>query len=178
MNDIPDPHDKTLSKTKRKEASQALQQLGLALSKLPNEARHALPLDNYLRAELERLRKITSHVARKRQMLFVGKLLRREDPEPLFAALERHTQQGREQVARQHRAEHWRDHLLNQGDAALTTLVEADPQADRQAIRQLLRQARLETEREKPPVAARKLFRVLHTLDMHQTLPPVPEDNN
>ncbi len=175
MNEIPDPHDKTLSKTQRKQASQALLKLGKDLAGLPSKVFNSLQLDPGLREELERLRKMTSHVARKRQMLFVGKLLRRADPEPLFKALALYQQQGRDQTARQHRVEQWRAYLLQHGDTALNELIATDTQIDRQVARQLIRQALSEASRERPPVASKKLFRLLHSIDLLQALPIAPQ---
>jgi len=174
MNEIPDPHDKSLSRTQRKLAAQALQQLGSDIAGLPTTVFNALPIDKTLRKEFEHLRKIKSHVARKRQMLYVAKLLRREDPEPLFAALDKYQQQGREQTARQHRVEQWREYLLKHGDTALSELVDARPQIDRQTVRQLMRQTQAEIARQKPPTASRKLFRLLHKADLLENLPNVP----
>lgn len=175
MTEIPDPHDKSISKTKRKEASQELQKLGRDIAELPKDIFNSLELDKDLRVEIERLRKTTSHVARKRQMQFVGKLLRRESAEPLIMALEQYQQRGRDQVARQHRTEHWRDYLLSNGDNGLAELVDGDPRTDRQAVRQLIRQATREAQQEKPPAASRKLFRLLHKQDLEQTLPELPQ---
>lgn len=174
MIEILDPHDKSLSRTKRKEASQALQKLGRDIAELPKDIFNALALDKDLHTEIERLRNTTSHVARKRQMQFVGKLLRRENAEPLFIALQEYQQRGRDQVARQHRVEHWRDYLLSNGDAGLTQLVNAVPTTDRQAVRQLIRQATREAQQQKPPAASRKLFRLLHQQDLQQALPDAP----
>lgn len=177
MNDIPDPHDKTLSRTQRKLASQTLQKLGLDITKLPASIRHTLPLNEILRHELERLRTTTNNVAKKRQMQFVGKLLRREDPEPLLTALRNYEQRGQEQTARQHRAERWRDYLLSQGDEAIHNLLQQHPELDRQTLRQLVRQSHLETANKKPPSASRKLFRLLHKRDLERALPVLQIDS-
>ena len=75
-------------------------------------------------------------------------------------------------TARQHRAEAWRDRLLEEGDGAVGALLDSRRDADGQAIRQLLRNAGREAARNKPPAAARTLFRLLRELDEREPLPP------
>jgi len=63
-----------------------------------------------------------------------------------------------------HRLEAWRDRLLAEGDAALPELLAEFPGADRQQLRQLIRNAHRERAAQKPPRAARLLFRYLREL--------------
>jgi ribosome-associated protein len=129
-----------------------------------------VPLDDMVRAAIMEARQFGSHGARKRQMLYVAKLLRRDDPEPILLALEKFDGEAREISGRQHRSEAWRDFLLEAGDAAIGKLIEQRPDTDAQAIRQLVRNAGREAARNKPPAAARNLFRILREMDQKEPL--------
>lgn len=179
----PDPHDKTLSRTQRKLASKSLQQLGQRLAALRDSERAALDLPTDILAAVTDLNSMRSHIARKRQMLYLGKLLRRIDAGDIIRQLEHSEQHNRQQVASQHRAEHWREHLLQHGDQALQALLDhmfsaadqasAQPVAEPQQWRALLRQAQQQQRAGKPPAASRKLYRLLYAADQAQPLPPV-----
>ncbi|MBJ7574291.1 ribosome biogenesis factor YjgA [Luteimonas sp. MC1828] len=127
-----------------------------------------LPLGDDLPEFIERARRITSHIARKREIAFLAKQLRREDDEALDAirdALEVDGEAARIDAARLHRAEDWRERLLgDDGDAALAALLEEFPGADRQRLRQLVRNALAERKANKPPRAFRELFREVRAL--------------
>jgi len=131
-----------------------------------------LPVDDPVRAAVEEARRIRSNVARKRQLQFVAKLLRRAETEPLMRALDALEQDARLAAARHHRAEAWRDLLIESGDPALGELLQQRQGADAQAIRQHIRQARKEASRAQPPAAARGLFRLLRQMDEAEPLPP------
>ena len=126
-----------------------------------------LPVPEALLPHIADARRITAHVARKRQVAFLAKQMRREDDAALAAirdALDAGGEAGRRETALLHRAEAWRERLLAEGDAAFTELLDAHPGADRQALRQLLRNATEERARDKPPRAYRELFRALRDL--------------
>lgn len=110
------------------------------------------------------LRRITAHGARKRQHAYIAKQMRGEDDATLAAirdALEAGGEAARQDTALLHRAEHWRERLLEGGDDALAELIGQHPDADRQQLRQLVRNALDERARNKPPRAYRELFRAL-----------------
>lgn len=126
-----------------------------------------LPLPDSLAPHVAETRRITSHIARKRQLAFLAKQMRREDDHTLDAirdALEAGGEAARQETALLHRAEAWRERLLDEGDAALAELLEAHPDADRQHLRQLVRNALEERKRNKPPRAFRELFQALRGL--------------
>ena len=126
-----------------------------------------LPIPDDLLPHLEQTRRITAHVARKRQLAYLAKQMRREDDETLEAirdALDEDGVAARREVAAMHRVEAWRERLLAEGDAALAELLEEHPGADRQHLRQLARNAQEEKLRNKPPRAFRELFRELRAL--------------
>jgi len=163
-----------VSKSQRKREAQEVRSLAARLIGLPAAELAVIPLEKSLREEIERARAIRSHSARKRQLQFVAKILRRESAEEIRAALASLDESARQLSARHHRSEAWRDYLIEAGDRAIGGLLELRRDADAQAIRQLLRNALREKERNKPPAAARSLFRLLRELDENAPLPPVP----
>ncbi len=126
-----------------------------------------LPIPEELRVLVVDSQRITAHIARKRQMQFLAKQMRREDDEvleALRAALEHTKEDARREAAALHRVEHWRLKLVDEGDAALAEFVALYPDADRQQLRTLARNAQAERLANRPPHAFRELFRVLREL--------------
>jgi len=149
-----------VSRTKKKQQVEELQKLGAALVDLPpmQLASLALP-DALLKAVLEAQR-ITSHEARRRQIQYIGKVMRKVDPEPVRAALAAVAGKSAAARAQQRRLESWRERLIGD-DAALTEYAGTHPGADLQALRTVIRNARKEIAESKPPRAQRELFRLL-----------------
>lgn len=126
-----------------------------------------LPMSEELVEIAVRAQKITAQIARKREVGFLAKKLRREDDETLEgirAAMEHDKADSRRENAALHRIEALRDQLIADGDSALGDLLVDYPHADRQHLRQLARNAREEKLRNKPPHASRELFRELRDL--------------
>lgn len=117
----------------------------------PAAERAFLPLDDDVLRELEVLDGLPNGPAVKRQLHYVRRLVAPVDLDALQAALDGETPRA----AWLRSLERWRTRLLTEGDAALTTFVDAHPQADRQHLRALIRQA------DRDPRAARKLFDAL-----------------
>ena len=165
--------DSLVSKSQRRRDALELKSLASDLIKLSAARLNRVPLDEDVRAAIIEAREIRSHVARKRQLQYVAKLLRRIEPEAIFQALEEFEGEARQLTGRQHRSEAWRDRLIDHGDPAIGELMNHRANIDTQAIRQLVRNARKENERGKPPASARALFRVLRDMDEQEPLPPV-----
>lgn len=159
-----DGGEEFVSKSQRKREAQALTDLGKRIVELTPRKLDEIPLGDELRKAVDETRKIRAHGARKRQLLYLGKLLRRVDTSAIEAAFQRIEQQGLLDAARLHRVEHWRDRLLSEGDEALAELLAEHPDCDRQHLRQLVRDARRQAEADKPPRAARELFKVLREI--------------
>lgn len=102
------------SKTQRKRAMLALQALGERLVALPQPILDAVPMEERLREAIEMARGITQHEGRRRQLQYVGKLMRATDAAPIQAALDRLLHTDRMQTALLHAAERWRDRLINE----------------------------------------------------------------
>ncbi|MGH1461067.1 MAG: ribosome biogenesis factor YjgA [Neptuniibacter sp.] len=159
-----DQDDECLSKTEVKRQMHALQELGLRLTKLNKDQLDKLQLSDSLRTAVDDYHRIKSNSAKKRHLQYIGKVIRNQDPEEiehgigLFEA----GHQAHTQVF--HKLERWRDRLINEGNSALQEYVTEYPESDIQHIRQLVRNAQKELKLEKPPAAARKLFKYLREI--------------
>jgi len=165
-----DPDDSLEHKTKSqlKREANAVQSLGKNLVEL-SAARFAavmakLELPDALREALSACRAINARGGRKRQLQYIGKLMRGIDAEPIRRALDALEGKDRAQTAALHRLEQWRERLIAEGDAALAELLDEFPTADRQQLRQLVIKARKERDAGQAPTAARALFRALRDL--------------
>jgi ribosome-associated protein len=151
---------KAPSKTRRKHAMHALQNLGEALVALDPKRLSELELPERLVDALAQARGIRAHEGRRRQIQYIGKLMREIDPAPVEAALVRWSSGAQEGNARFAAVERWRDDLMRD-DAAVDRFVLAHPAADRAVLATLVRDARTERLRGAPPKRFRELFRHL-----------------
>ncbi len=149
-----------VSRTKKKQQVEELQKLGAALIELPAVTLDALDLPAQLLTAVKDAQRFTSHGARRRQVQFIGKIMRKIDPEPVRAAVAAITTLSAAARARQKRLEQWREKLIAD-DAALTEFAGAHAGADLQAMRTIIRNARKEIAGSKPPRAQRELFRLI-----------------
>ncbi|HET9818371.1 MAG TPA: ribosome biogenesis factor YjgA [Rhodanobacteraceae bacterium] len=135
------------------------------LSQLPPARLDKLRLPDDIRDELAEVQRTPSHIAHKRQLAHLAKLMRAHDDEDFAAAraaLAGDRAAGAREAAGLHRTEAMRESLLGEnGDAALTSFIAEHSDVDRQRVRALVRQARRERETGKPPRAQRELFRLL-----------------
>jgi ribosome-associated protein len=137
-------HFQENSKTELKRESTELQKLGEDLLTLRPALRDALGLSEKLRDALDEANRITNFEGRRRQMQYVGKLMRQLDDEEVAAVRaaldEQHKGSARESLAL-HEAERWRDDLIAR-DEALQDWLDLHPDTDSQQLRALIRQAR------------------------------------
>jgi ribosome-associated protein len=147
--------DEGPSKSELKRQDQELRAIGVELVELPLTELEAMNLPESLYDAVMACRRITAHGARLRQEMFIAKIMRGVDVEPIRATLERRSEIDRQRVRREHVLETWRERLIADEPAALI-----DP-AGLQQIRSLARQARAEQANARPPAAARQLFRRL-----------------
>ena len=141
-----------------------LQALGVALAALPESQLQAMSLKEDLLEALLEAKRIRSHEARRRQMQYIGRLMRELDPAPIRARLAEVEGHSAQATARHRRLEAWRERLLGD-DGALTAFAADYPGADLQGLRALIRNARKEAAEGKPPRAYRELFRVLKDIE-------------
>lgn len=152
------------SKSQRKRQMHALQELGEQLVALSVERLRKVPMPEELFDAVRDAQRFTSHGARRRQMQYIGKLMRNIDPAPIQAELDAFNGVSKAETARMHRLEKLRADLLAD-ETVLSTLAQRWPQADLQQLRTLRRNALKEREQNKPPRAFRELFRLLRELD-------------
>jgi ribosome-associated protein len=139
--DYHDVFDSRPSKTRRKKESHDLQDLGQALVEMPDKRLVGLPMDESLLDAIRVYRHTRSFEGRRRQMQYIGKLMRRADPEPLREAVAA-MQLGRAQDSLAlHQAEHWRVVLIAD-DQAIDRWLAEFPGSDLQQLRSLVRAAR------------------------------------
>ena len=157
------------SRTQQRRDALAVLALASQLVELPPSRLAKLELPDDVRREVEATRKVTAHIAHKRQLAFLAKVMRRHDDEAFAAvraALGENREKQRQETAAMHRLEALRERLLGEdGDEAISVLIEQHPGVDRQHLRALIRQARVEQATpNKPPRAYRELFQLLKSL--------------
>lgn len=162
MNTNIEPEPK--SKTQLKRDMQDLQALGEALVKLPIEQLLKIQLDELLLDAIYEAKRLSSHGAIRRQLQYIGKLMRSVDAAPIKQYIDNIRQQGSNDVAKFHQLEDWRERLIRQGDEAIAELLKVFPDADRQALRQLVRNAQKQQQENAGLQYSRQLFRFLREL--------------
>jgi ribosome-associated protein len=159
-----DDGDLAPSRSEKKRQSRGLQDLGWELVELPEAELAGMPLPDDVRDAVEVARRITSNGARARQRLYIGKLLRRIDTDPIRLALDRRGEMDRRRVLREKAVERWRDRLLADETSAWTEIGAMVDRTVLQQLRAMVRQARAEQSASRPPAAARQLFRRLREI--------------
>lgn len=158
-------HDEELvSKSQRKREADAVQQLGKDLLALSHDDQKSIELPESLSSALDEARRIKKNSALKRQLQYIGKLMRHIDIEPIHEQYKKLVNHYGKDIKELHRLENWRDRLLAEGDKALEDLLNEVPNADRQHLRQLIRQSAKESKLKKPPKSAREIFKYLKSL--------------
>jgi len=151
------------SKTKIKQQMHDLQDIGERLVELGNDRLKHLDLPERLYDAICELKRINKFGAQRRQMQFIGRLMREVDTAPIIAKLKVWGGTSRQHIAYLHQMERWRDRLL-ENDAVLTELLAAHPDVDAQRLRALIRNAHKEKELNKPPKSYREIFQVLREM--------------
>lgn len=151
------------SKSQKKRDMLALQDLGVELEALPKDRLARVPMPEALADAIRDARRITNHEGKRRQMQFVGKVMRKLDEAEVDAiqrVLEGFRGASKAETAKLHLVERWRE-LLLADDAALTKFLAEHPASDVQALRNIIRNARKEHETGKPPRYFRELFQAI-----------------
>lgn len=154
------------SKTRRKEAMHELQDLGAALVELSPGQLKRIELPEDLHAAVRDWQRFTKHEAKRRQLQYIGKLMRSLDPEPIEAGLALLRGESAEETAKLHRRERLRTRLL-EDEKILSEIATTWPHADLTYLRQLRRNALKEQEAGKPPKSFRLIFQALKELEDH-----------
>ncbi len=148
------------SKTKIKKQMHELQDLGEELVELSKEQLAKLDLPETLYLAIREMSRINKFGARRRQMQYIGKLMRDVDTAPINAKLDIWKGTSQQHIGYMHQVERWRERLL-ESDTALTELLTAYPDTDVQRLRTLIRNAHKERESGKPGKNYREIFQIL-----------------
>jgi ribosome-associated protein len=152
-----------LSRTKRKEQVEALQDLGVELVKTSKEKLAKLDLPANLFEAIKMAQKITANGAIRRQYQYIGKLMRQVDAEAIQNRLEYLNGDDVKSTQIFHLSEKWRDELLNSGDEVLDRFSATYSNFDIGELRSLLRAVRKERELQQNRNFT-KLFRLIRTI--------------
>ena len=163
INNEPDEYSGP-SKSQLKREMTALQDLGAELVALSKERLAKIDMPERLRDALLEAQRITKHEARRRQMQYIGKIMRTVDAAPLRAAMDEINGVSKAATIRQHQLERLRTRLM-EDEAVFSEVARDYPGADMQHLRQLRRNALKEAQQGKPPRAYREFFRELRALE-------------
>lgn len=156
-----------VSKSEIKRDAEHLKKLGASLIELNSANLAKMPIDDTLREAIELAQRLRLE-ARRRQIQYIGKLLRNVDHEPIQEALDKVENRHNQQQALLHKLELIRDELVEQGDSASNPLVDEYPTLDRQHLRNLIRAAQKEKQANKPPKNYREIFQYLKSTIIEQ----------
>ena len=165
------------SKSQRKREMTALQKTGEQLVNESADRIKRTPMPENLREAILECQRIRNHEGRRRQLQYIGKIMRSLDEEAI-ATINRTIESWRglskADTLLMHALENQREKLLAD-ERALTEFLHKYPQADIQQLRTLIRNAKKETAANKPPKAYREIYRLLKQI---MTAPPLPEPEN
>jgi ribosome-associated protein len=152
------------SRTQLKKEAVALQEMGAKLTRLSRDQLSHMDLPTELMAAIEAFWEMKSHGARRRQLQYIGSVMRDVDVTRIEQGLLEIEQGAYRQARAFHRLESWRDRLVDGDDGLMETILAAHPHADRQRLGQLVRSARKAKAKNEPPKSARNLFRYLRKI--------------
>ncbi len=165
------------SKSQRKREMLALQKIGEQLFNESSDRIKRVPMPENLREAIFECQRIKNHEGRRRQLQFIGKIMRSLNDETIGAinqTMESWKGLSKADTVLMHALENQREKLLSQ-ETALTEFLKKYPQADIRQLRTLIRNAKKEKAENKPPKAYREIYRLLKQV-MTQPLPSV--ENN
>jgi ribosome-associated protein len=154
------------SKSELKRQMSELQKLGEQLVAEPRDRVKRVPMPDPVKDAILMCQTITNHEGRRRQLQYVGKMMRtleEEEVEVIRRTIDSWKGASKSETAALHALERRREKLLAD-DKALTVLLEENPELDAQHLRTLIRNARREQAENKPPKAYREIFQILKDL--------------
>lgn len=174
----PEEEQLPLSKTQRKQAMADLQTLGEELVALSTDRIKKIDIPESLRDAVREAQRMTRHdEAKRRQMQYIGKLMRDVDPEPIRAALALVRGESAGETAKLHRLERLRTEFLAD-EKVLHEIATLYPSVDMQHLRSLRRSALKEQEQNKPPRSYRAIFQFLKELEAGNAQESDEHDND
>ena len=150
------------SKTKQKKEMEELQNIGKALVDLPKDLLKKLDLPDSLRDEVLGAKKISQNGAKRRQLQFIGKIMRTIEVEPIRAQLEQLKQPSAQKVKLLHAAESWREKMIS-NENGCKEFIRLYPKADSNILEELISDCR-GTMNSRSKISYRKLFKVISIL--------------
>jgi len=161
--------DSVVSKTELKKDSKKIQQFGRKISELTinNIKAFKFPLTIY--EAVIGLKNLKSNSAKKRQVQYLGKLLREFDLTHAFLVMKQLEVSSQKEIQRNHIIEGWRDKLLNNNDS-ITEFIDEFPKIDRQSLRQTISNAQREKKDSKGAKYSRQLFKLIKDIIMTKVL--------
>ena len=153
--------DEPPSRSQLKRESAAVQELGEALCKLPGQVLLGLGLDAQLREAILVWQKTASHEGKRRQMQYVGRLMRDRDTREIFRAWQNFKQDGAAVAKALHELEDLRQKLMDDAPGVWSEVFSKFPDIDKQELERLVKEAKTEQAANKPPRAFRAIFRFL-----------------
>lgn len=150
------------SKSAGKREAKALRDLAVEIASMDDGDYSEIELPEDLRAAMDNYRRFRSNGARRRQALYMGKLMRGLDVDDMTDAVARVKHSDGASVYRHHTAERWRDDLLSDDSDALTNFLNENPATDRQALRQAIATVRKAKDEGTRKTRFRKLYQVIY----------------
>lgn len=155
----------------------ALQDLGVKLTELPNDRLNKLNLPERLLEAVKETKRITANGALRRQRQYLGSLMREVETAPIIDQIKRWEGKHTEENAHFHQLERLRTRLLEE-EGALSKFLQDYPQADSQQIRTLIRNHHRELANNKPPKSSRELFKLIREIvEFKAEKPELPDES-
>jgi len=154
--DLPRP-----SKTRRKKEMEELQEIGAALVALPRDTLNKFDLPDNLKHEVLEAKNISQNGAKRRQLQFIGKIMRSVEVEPIRTQLEQLEKPSASRIKRLHETEEWREKIINT-EENLKYFIEHFPLSDINELKLLVADCRGEITRNSKG-SFKKLFKIIST---------------
>ena len=152
------------SRTIVKHEAESLQRLGESLVNFSAGQLAGMDIPEELKKAVLTAKSISKFGARRRQLQYIGSIMRKIDPEPVIKAVDR-LSMGRDIAVREFKKlEEWRDNLICDPDCFVEKFIKIYPETDRQRLRILIRNAKKEIENKASPKSARALFKYLREI--------------
>ena len=149
------------SRTRKRNEDRALQALGEELTALSSKQLEQIPLEEKLHEAVMIARKTKSHGAKRRQMQYIGRLMRDVNPEPIENALNNIRIGDSRKALAFKKIEKWRDEIQDGNPRIIEEILQACPHAERQRLTQLARNARNQRDEARGAKSSKILFRYL-----------------
>lgn len=157
--------DSSKSKSQQKREMAALRKLGERLLDLSEQQLSQLSMDDRLKEAIIAAKQMKRDRARKRQIQYIGKLIRSVDVDVIKIAIEKFDSSSRLHAQQFHKLEKLRAGLMQDDSATIDELFTQHSSIDRQYLHQMIRKAQKEQDAtQSDRTHYRKLFRYLRSL--------------